>query len=72
MDFRIRSWNIRGLSTSDKQKEVKNFIMEEKLQVCAVLETHLKSKKIDKTCERIFGRWNWVTNMQYCHKVVEL
>nr|GEV30686.1 RNA-directed DNA polymerase, eukaryota, reverse transcriptase zinc-binding domain protein [Tanacetum cinerariifolium] len=36
--------------------------------VCAVLETHLKSKKVDKVCERIYGRWNWITNMRYCNK----
>nr|GEX28763.1 hypothetical protein [Tanacetum cinerariifolium] len=35
------SWNIRGMSTSTKQKEVQNFITKERLHVCAVLETHL-------------------------------
>ncbi|GJZ72331.1 retrovirus-related pol polyprotein from transposon TNT 1-94 [Tanacetum coccineum] len=29
MDLKIGCWNIRGLSTSDKQKEVRNFISDE-------------------------------------------
>nr|GEU79134.1 RNA-directed DNA polymerase, eukaryota, reverse transcriptase zinc-binding domain protein [Tanacetum cinerariifolium] len=59
---------LRGLSSSGKQKKVGKFIIEEKLQICAILETHLKSKRIDKVCNSIFGRWNWVTNMRYCNK----
>ncbi|GJW67965.1 RNA-directed DNA polymerase, eukaryota, reverse transcriptase zinc-binding domain protein [Tanacetum coccineum] len=60
--------DVKGPSSSDKQKEVVNFIREEKLQICAVLETHLKSKRVDKICEKIYGRWNWIHNMRYCNK----
>ncbi|GJV35748.1 RNA-directed DNA polymerase, eukaryota, reverse transcriptase zinc-binding domain protein [Tanacetum coccineum] len=57
------SWNIRGLcSQSDKQKEVKKLIMEEGLQFCAVLETHVKYKNIKKVCNLVFGNWEYVTN----------
>nr|GEW90531.1 RNA-directed DNA polymerase, eukaryota, reverse transcriptase zinc-binding domain protein [Tanacetum cinerariifolium] len=28
----------------------------------------LKSKKVDKVCEKVYGRWNWITNMRYCNK----
>nr|GEZ33712.1 RNA-directed DNA polymerase, eukaryota, reverse transcriptase zinc-binding domain protein [Tanacetum cinerariifolium] len=41
---------------------------EENLQVFVVLETHIKSKKLDKVCEKLYGRWNWITNMRYCNK----
>ncbi|GJV78567.1 RNA-directed DNA polymerase, eukaryota, reverse transcriptase zinc-binding domain protein [Tanacetum coccineum] len=67
-NFKIGTWNIRGLSSSDKQKEVMKFIKEENLQVCAILETHLKNKRIVSVCDRIYGRWNWITNMRYCNK----
>nr|GEY61927.1 hypothetical protein [Tanacetum cinerariifolium] len=40
------TWNIRGISTSDKQDEIVKLIQKEKLQICVVFETHLKSKKI--------------------------
>ncbi|GJZ55587.1 RNA-directed DNA polymerase, eukaryota, reverse transcriptase zinc-binding domain protein [Tanacetum coccineum] len=68
MDFKVGTWNIRGLSSSEKQKDVVNFIREERLHICIVLETQLKSKRIVKVCERIYGRWNWFTNMRYCNK----
>ncbi|GJW00228.1 RNA-directed DNA polymerase, eukaryota, reverse transcriptase zinc-binding domain protein [Tanacetum coccineum] len=37
---------VKGLSTSDKQDEIVKLIQEEKLQICAVLETYLKSCRI--------------------------
>ncbi|GJU22791.1 RNA-directed DNA polymerase, eukaryota, reverse transcriptase zinc-binding domain protein [Tanacetum coccineum] len=71
------SWNIRGLSTSNKQKEVRNFIANEDLRnfianedlsICAVLETHIKSKRLNKIRESIFGQWDWYSNMQHYDK----
>nr|GEV14880.1 hypothetical protein [Tanacetum cinerariifolium] len=40
--------NIRGLSTSEKKKEVQKLISEEKIQLMAVLETHIKYKNVKK------------------------
>nr|GEX13801.1 RNA-directed DNA polymerase, eukaryota, reverse transcriptase zinc-binding domain protein [Tanacetum cinerariifolium] len=57
-----------GLVPLKNKKEVVNFIREEKLQVYVVLESNLKSKRIGKVCDRIYGRWNWLTNMRYCNK----
>ncbi|GJV20379.1 RNA-directed DNA polymerase, eukaryota, reverse transcriptase zinc-binding domain protein [Tanacetum coccineum] len=37
--------------------EVKKIIQEEGLQLCAILETHVKFKNIKKTCENVFGDW---------------
>ncbi|GJY41345.1 RNA-directed DNA polymerase, eukaryota, reverse transcriptase zinc-binding domain protein [Tanacetum coccineum] len=37
MDFRIRMWNVRGMSTSDKQNEVAKFINDENLQGCRII-----------------------------------
>ena len=56
MVLKIGSWNIRALSTSDKQKVVRNFISEEKLSKCAVLETHLKIKNQQRVGDGIFGQ----------------
>ncbi|GJV92605.1 RNA-directed DNA polymerase, eukaryota, reverse transcriptase zinc-binding domain protein [Tanacetum coccineum] len=44
-DFKCATWNIRGMCIEDKQKEVKELIINENLSVCAVLETHLKENK---------------------------
>ncbi|GJT68149.1 RNA-directed DNA polymerase, eukaryota, reverse transcriptase zinc-binding domain protein [Tanacetum coccineum] len=63
MDLKFGAWNIRGLcSNSEKQKEVKNLIKEEGLHFCGILETHVKYKNIKKTCENVFGNWEYVTN----------
>lgn len=64
MDIKVTSWNIRGLSTSDKQKEVKKIIIEEKLQLCAILETHIKYSKVKRIGDKVFGNWDYVTNAE--------
>ncbi|GJW00473.1 RNA-directed DNA polymerase, eukaryota, reverse transcriptase zinc-binding domain protein [Tanacetum coccineum] len=53
----------RGMSNEFKQKELKKFIVEEKLQLITVLETHLKNKNIAKVCDKVFGNWSWVSNV---------
>ncbi|GJU81689.1 RNA-directed DNA polymerase, eukaryota, reverse transcriptase zinc-binding domain protein [Tanacetum coccineum] len=62
-DLRIAVWNVRGMCNSTTQKEVRKFIAEEKLSICAVLETHIKEKQINKICTFVYGRWNWMSNM---------
>ncbi|GJZ11353.1 RNA-directed DNA polymerase, eukaryota, reverse transcriptase zinc-binding domain protein [Tanacetum coccineum] len=52
-----------GMCNEFKQKEVKKFIVKEKFQIYALLETHLKTKGISKTCDRVFGRWKWISNI---------
>ncbi|GKC55286.1 hypothetical protein Tco_1078031, partial [Tanacetum coccineum] len=44
--------HIRGMSNELKQKEVSKFISDEKVHVCAILETHLKTKNISKVCDK--------------------
>ena len=63
MDFKIASWNIRGLGKLTKQNEIKNLIRNENLSVCAILETHMKKDRISKVCDRIFGNWEWQHNL---------
>ncbi|GKA80492.1 RNA-directed DNA polymerase, eukaryota, reverse transcriptase zinc-binding domain protein [Tanacetum coccineum] len=65
MDFRIASWNIKGMCKESKQNELKKFIAEEKIHVCAILETQLKTKNISKACDYVFGRWRWVSNVAH-------
>ncbi|GJY24300.1 RNA-directed DNA polymerase, eukaryota, reverse transcriptase zinc-binding domain protein [Tanacetum coccineum] len=40
----------------------------EQIQVCAVLETRLKNKKLHSTCDNLFNGWSWVSNMKECDK----
>lgn len=62
------AWNIRGLGKKTKQDEVRNLIRQEGVQVCAILETKLKSSNIQKVGDKVFDGWNWISNMAYCDK----
>ncbi|GJR19344.1 retrovirus-related pol polyprotein from transposon TNT 1-94 [Tanacetum coccineum] len=67
-DMNIGIWNIRGMGLSSKQDEIVKFIRDEKLTVCVNLESHLKSKKLDKVCGKIYGSWKWFSNMRVSDK----
>ncbi|PWA47872.1 RNA-directed DNA polymerase, eukaryota, Reverse transcriptase zinc-binding domain protein [Artemisia annua] len=63
-DMKIAAWNVRGMCNNDMKKEVRKFIKEENLSVCATLETHLKPKQLNKACEFVYGRWPYISNIQ--------
>ncbi|XP_071709287.1 uncharacterized protein [Rutidosis leptorrhynchoides] len=54
---------LLGMCHKDKQDELRDFIKEEKVSVCAILETHLKPTNIDSACNYVFGRWRWMSNI---------
>ncbi|PWA53713.1 hypothetical protein CTI12_AA394610 [Artemisia annua] len=57
-----------GLSTTDKQNEVRKYIDDERLHMSGIIETQLKSKKLQKIGDNIFKSWSWVHNMRMCDK----
>ncbi|XP_071729357.1 uncharacterized protein [Rutidosis leptorrhynchoides] len=65
LELKVAAWNIRGANNVDKQNEVKNLINDEKLCICAVLETHLKTKTVNNVGNYMFNNWEWVSNVQY-------
>ncbi|PWA87640.1 RNA-directed DNA polymerase, eukaryota, Reverse transcriptase zinc-binding domain protein [Artemisia annua] len=67
-ELKIASWNIRGIGTKDKQNEVKSLISGNRLSLCAVLEARAKGNDVERICRKIFGSWNWATNMSQCSK----
>ncbi|XP_071712605.1 uncharacterized protein [Rutidosis leptorrhynchoides] len=64
-EFKIATWNIRGMSSLDKQFEVKNLINDEVLSMCIVLETHLKNNNISQACANAFNKWEWHSNISH-------
>ncbi|GJT20176.1 ribonuclease H-like domain-containing protein [Tanacetum coccineum] len=46
-------WNVRGINNELKQKDAMHLIRDEKIQLCALIETHLKTKSIDKVGNRV-------------------
>ncbi|GJT04720.1 RNA-directed DNA polymerase, eukaryota, reverse transcriptase zinc-binding domain protein [Tanacetum coccineum] len=67
-EFKIATWNIRGLGKLSKQNAVKNLMRDENLSVCAILETKLKGQKVSKIGTKVFGRWEWIDNANECSR----
>ncbi|GJX81715.1 RNA-directed DNA polymerase, eukaryota, reverse transcriptase zinc-binding domain protein [Tanacetum coccineum] len=38
------------------------LIRDERIQICAVLETHVKAHKRQKVCDKTFSGWKWASN----------
>nr|GEV30902.1 hypothetical protein [Tanacetum cinerariifolium] len=68
IELKIGIWNIIGMGSSFKQDEIINLIRDEKLNVCVILETHLKSKHLEKVCGEVYGSQNWFSNMRVSDK----
>ena len=66
--YSIASWNIRGMNQSPKQNEVRQVISENKLSVCAILESHIACSRLDVLCKKVFRSWDWTSNGHLCSK----
>ena len=64
----IAAWNIRGLNRSLKQNEVRNVVRENKLQVCAIMESHMDVSRMFDVCKKICRNWDWTSNGAMCDK----
>ncbi|XP_022040503.2 uncharacterized protein LOC110943055 [Helianthus annuus] len=62
------SWNIRGLNRPLKQSEVREIVAENKLDLCAILESHVEVSKLAKVCKFVFRNWNWTSNGSACSR----
>ncbi|KAJ9545220.1 hypothetical protein OSB04_024927 [Centaurea solstitialis] len=62
----IATWNIRGLNTRGKQIEVRDVIHENDVNICAIVESHVRVDMLDQVCNYTFGRWNWISNQASC------
>ncbi|GJR76641.1 hypothetical protein Tco_0089006 [Tanacetum coccineum] len=39
-------------------------------EVCAILESHFASSRLDVTCQRVFRHWHWASNNSSCLKAL--
>lgn len=58
----VCSWNIRGLNKPFKQKELKAFLLKNKVSVIGCLETKVKDKKVTKVRRKFEGEWTIYKN----------
>ena len=64
----IASWNIRGLNRSLKQKEVRQVVSDNFLNLCAIIESHVDVSNLFDTCKKICSTWDWTSNGNLCSK----
>ena len=58
-------WNIQGLNTPGKQREVNHLISVNFLTLCVIVESHVHTNSFNSVCRSSFGRWSWVSNLGY-------
>ncbi|KAJ9539210.1 hypothetical protein OSB04_031943 [Centaurea solstitialis] len=60
--FSIAAWNIRGLNSPNKQREVRDFIGNNGISIFAALETHVRADFLHNICSGVFRLWPWFSN----------
>ncbi|GJW70743.1 hypothetical protein Tco_0127660 [Tanacetum coccineum] len=61
-----------NMNQNKKQKEVRKFISQEKLNICGIIESHIMSTKIANVSEDVFGRWEWCSNRSHSQAVCRI
>ncbi|XP_021979680.1 uncharacterized protein LOC110875789 [Helianthus annuus] len=64
----ILTWNIRGLNQPLKQNEVRLMLSENKVSVCAILESHVEVANLERVCKKVFRNWSWTSNGGLCDR----
>lgn len=59
-------WNVRGLNSHIKQREIALFCSRNKVGMVSLLETKLRSNKLGKCKRRFFHPWKSIDN-GHCH-----
>lgn len=54
--MKVVTWNVRGLSKTYKQKELKGIIKRD------IIEHRIKENNVVQICQRVVPRWNWCFN----------
>ena len=61
----IPIYHVRGLNDLIKIKKVKDFLMKQKAECCAMFKTRVRRHKV-KTIQKKFGnQWCWISNYDY-------
>lgn len=65
--MKIVTWNIKGLNDLSKQREIRSLVKGLKLQVICIIDTRVKSGKVDRIKETILLGWGFVSNYEFHH-----
>ncbi|XP_024965863.1 uncharacterized protein LOC112506068 [Cynara cardunculus var. scolymus] len=64
--IKIASWNIRGLNSLIKQKEVRDLIYLKHMSLCCIVESKVIHSHLGDVCGKVFGNWSWISNGSLC------
>lgn len=60
--MRLLFWNARGCNKLFKQKEIRQLLLSNKVDIAILLETRVKQEKAQKIIEKISKGWDSITN----------
>ncbi|XP_070038219.1 uncharacterized protein [Nicotiana tomentosiformis] len=60
--MKVITWNVRGMYKLYKQKELREFIKENKASVIAIIEHRVKEYKKGQVVHKIAPTWEWFSN----------
>ncbi|KAJ9566332.1 LOW QUALITY PROTEIN: hypothetical protein OSB04_002298 [Centaurea solstitialis] len=61
----VATWNIRGLNSPEKQREIEMLLRINEVNLFCVLETRINGDTLGTISRRVFGRWNWMSNQNF-------
>lgn len=63
--MKLDTWNTREINKLHKQKEIKLFMKENKVDIIVLLEHKIKEQKPEKIIQKIAQGWKWETNYEH-------
>lgn len=60
---RLAAWNVRGLNSHTRQKEVNAFLLRNKIGLVGLLETKIKPQNFAKVYSNAFQEWCVISNI---------
>ncbi|KAK9756406.1 hypothetical protein RND81_01G095100 [Saponaria officinalis] len=67
LNNQVGFWNVRRLNSSAKQKEIKWFLHNNKVELFGLLETKIRRSGINKSVDVLGNNWSFCTNHS-CHE----
>lgn len=62
---KLFSWNIQGLNSLNKKREVLNLIKDVKLDVCILIEIEVKEGNVEDVMRKKFRGWTCINNYEH-------
>ena len=65
---KILCWNVRGINSQLKHREIKNLIISKRVGLVGLLETKVKNKNMGNLYSSLFSGWCFTTNNPWIDK----